>query len=344
MGASEQLQGQAADAAVVASAGEDLYFASVVEAKRLLEGLDLRPGSGVYYRAVALYVLDPANQVSGDPVDYFNLLCSYAAFGDYHMMYLLALKALELYPYDADILSRAIRAAVNCSAFDNCAGLLEQAARIPKNAWTDRLFVEVAYYYETLLKVCDQARRGEVLDAALELTHTYQRYFPADERAYDREAVILLADGRVDEAQRVLERAVFGMVELPNGEQASLVAPQCCITLLDRVLGGSTDYKLIARVARRGVRNTTQEQPGASIGYFVYREALALDAIVCDADDDREGFRNVERVREALVTYRCAYRLLKGRAYCSTIRDRYTLLCLKSGIADLPLEDPDGAE
>ena len=126
--------------------------------------------------------------------------------------------------------------------------------------------------------------------------------------------------------------------------RTSIVAAQCCVTLLEKVLADSTDYRLIIKIAQRGIRNTTQKQPSVRIGYFVYREALAQDALICDAQDRREGFGNLEKVRDALMSYRCAYDLLDDADYRSTIERRYSILCHKSGIFDMPLVEGKAKE
>lgn len=324
----------------VPDASDELFFMSVSEAEQAVDARAGMPGAGRYFRQVAQYVLDPDNNVYGTANEFFNFITSYLSAGDYYSAFTVCGRALELYPYDVDLVAAAFQAATGCARFEACERLLEVAGAIPQECWNWRLFVFIIDYYQAYLAACAPAQVDEVLDRALAVARAYQRCLPTDERGYNKEAELLLFANRRAEAQRVLEHAIFGKVQLPDGESVSLVAAQCCVTMLDDVLGASTDYKLIVKVAQRGVRNTAQAQPSANIGYFVYREALALDAIVCDADDVREGYRNVERVRDTLVTYRSAYRMLKGRAgYRATIEKRYGLLCEKSGISDLPLED-----
>ncbi len=314
-------------------------FMSVLDAYAYLSAMQDEPGRGRRFRGVARAVLDPANEIYGTPDEFFNLINLYLTAGDFHSGCDLAGRALGLYPHDVDLLSSALRAAVGCARFDVCGQVIAQMRAVPKKCWNWRAFLFLIDYYKTYLCACDVEAIDAVLEEALEVARDYQRMLPLDERGYDSEAELLLYANRVEEAQAVLERAIFGTVSMPDGSAVSLVAPACCVTMLDRVLGQSTDYRLAVRVAQRGVRNTAQEQPSANIGYFMYREALALDAQVCDAHDDRDGFRNLERVRAALVAYRCAWGMLEDRpAYRSTIERRYSILCHKSGIMDMPLE------
>ena len=315
-------------------------FMSIKEAESCVDGPEGRMGGGEYFRKAARSVLDPGNDVFGTATEFFNYMNSYLCAGDYYTALKLSRRALELYPYNVDLISAALQAANGCAQFDTCAELLERARRIPQAIWNWRLFIFTIEYYQAYLYSCDPALIEGVLDDALAVARDYQRCLPRDERGYDKEAELLLYANRVEEAQAVLERAIFGKVTLADGTTASLVAPQCCVTMLDDVLGDSTDYELIARVAQRGVRNTAQAQPSANIGYFMYREALALDALVCDAADERDGFRNGERVRNALVAYRCAYGMLEGRsAFRTTIERRYSVLCHKGGVPDMPLTE-----
>lgn len=321
-------------------AGAGPVFMSVKEAEGCVDGREGALGGGAYYRLAAQAVLDPANNVLGSATEFFNFINSYLCAGDYFTALKLAQRALALYPYSVDLLSAGLQAATGCARFDVCEGLLDTARAIPQECWNWRLFIFTIGYYQAFLCACEPSRIPEVLEEALGVAHDYQRCLPRDERGYDKEAELLLFANRTQEAQEVLERAIFGKVVLQDGTAVSLIAPQCCVTMLDEVLGESADYDLIARVAQRGVRNTAQAQPSANIAYFVYREALALDAMVCDAADERDGFRNAERVRAALTAYRCAYGMLSGRSsYRSTIERRYSVLCHKGGISDMPLAE-----
>ncbi len=314
-------------------------FMSVLDAYNFLCDIQGQLAQGARYREVARRVVDPDNDIYGTPDEFFNLVNLYLTAGDFSYAYDLCKRALDMYPHDIDLLSSTLRAAVGCARFDLCEAVIEIMRTIPMKFWNWRAFLFLIDFYKTYLCACKVDKIDEVLEQGLQVARDYQRMLPLDERGYDSEAELLLFANRVEEAQAVLERAIFGTVATPDGAAVSLVAPACCVTMLDRVLGQSTDYRLIVRVAQRGVRNTAQEQPSANIGYFMYREALALDAQVCDARDDQDGFRNLERVRAALVAYRCAWGMLDDRpAYRATIKRRYSILCHKSGIMDMPLE------
>ncbi len=322
----------------------DLCFMSIKEANQAIEGPSGKLGGGGYYRRVAEYVLDEGNGVFGTVDEHFNFITAYLSRGDYFTALRLSTHALKTYPHGVDLLSCALRAAAGCGRFDLCQSYLEQAEQIPRRYWGWRLFFFAIEYYQSYLESCDLSQIEETLDKALAMAHDYQDYFPTDERGYDKEAELCLFANRRDDAQRILEHAVFGMVDAGDGVRTSIVAAQCCVTLLEKVLADSTDYRLIIKIAQRGIRNTTQKQPSVRIGYFVYREALAQDALICDAQDRREGFGNLEKVRDALMSYRCAYDLLDDADYRSTIERRYSILCHKSGIFDMPLVEGKAKE
>lgn len=312
-----------------------LCFMGAQEAERAVDGPQGRSGGGAYFRAVADYVTDPASNVYGTGDEFFNLATSFLQAGDYYGCFKICRRALGLYPYDPDLIAEALRAASGCGMFDACRKLVEVADRLPRKVWNWRLFVFTIDYYQAYLTACDPSQIDTVLESALEVAREYQRCLPEDERGYNKEAELLIAVHRTREAREVLERAIFGEVDLGDGTRGSLVAPQCCVTMLDDVLGKSTDHALIAKVARRGVLSTAQAQPSASIGYFMYREALALDAIACEND-----FANAAQVRDAMTAYRCAYGMLSDRpGYRATIERRYSVLSHLGGVPDMPLDE-----
>ncbi|MBS5450773.1 MAG: hypothetical protein KHY83_08735 [Coriobacteriia bacterium] len=320
---------------------EELCFMSVDEANSALRGPRGELGGGAYYRRVAAAVLGSAGEVVGSAPDFFNFAMAYDDAGDYVTELAVCKRALELYPGDVDLLARAIDAAGECGRFDEGLRLIERLEQTPKRYWNHHYpFFDTTRFYQAYVTACPRDQIDDIVGKAMDMALAYQKYLPIDERGYNLEAELHLYAGRVTEARRVLQRAIFEDVQGPDGTYGSLVAAQCCLTMLMQILGDSTDYDLIIKVAQRGIRNTARSQPAASVGYFVYRQALALDAIICDARE-RDGYGNPEKVREALMTYRCAYGRVTNEKYRSNIRDRYSILCHKSGILDLPLEEKE---
>ena len=312
---------------------ENLFIMSVCEAATLI---DLHGGinRGAYCSKVVDYVTNPDNHVYGSPEEYHNLISRFLKFGDYFSAMSLCDYALTMFPYSVNILANAIQAAGQSGRFEKGKKYLDSANQIDKKCWSWRLFLFSIIYYKRLFDQCAPDALDSNYKKAIDLAHEYQKYLPLDERAYNQEAEILLYKNNISEAKNVLRKAIFEGV-LIEGEPVKLIAAQCCVTLLNDVLDDSDEYDLIIKTAQKGIQFTTQEQPSSKIGYFVYRSALAKDAlIVCD------NYRNKADILEALREYQCAYDLNQDMGYAKTIEERYTILCqsCKDPIEDMPLK------
>ena len=317
-----------------------LFLMSVDDARNAVRRASAGPDAGRMCRAVAAYVIDPANDVLGTPDSFFNLAVDFGDLGDTYTQLAVCRRALELYPHDTDLIALATAAASGAGRFEEGLALIERAREVPMEYWGERPFLNIVNFYQGYLRACDPRDIPAVLGRALDLARDFQRRRPWDERAYDVEAELLLFAGNVDEAYEVLKRAIFEKVTGPDGLPAQLMAAQCCLTMLSDVLPNSCDYDFVIRVAQRGIRSCAREQALVNVGYFVYREALAMDGLICSEPELRDGYGNPEKVRDALMTYRCAYELNASAKYRDNIRKRYSILCHKSGIFDLPLEGP----
>ena len=317
---------------------DELEFMSVDEAREALRDARGDFGGGGYYRRVAAYVTDAANAVSGSADAFFNLAMAYDDKGDTNSELAICKRALELYPCDPDLLSRAIDAAGGSGRFAEGLELLARLEQIDKAHWSHHPFVGVVAFYQAYLRACAPDEVEGVLERAMETARAFQEHLPTDERGYNLEAELHLYAGNVEAARRVLNRAIFERVPGPDGTPGYLMAAQCCLTMLSDILVDSTDYELIEKVARVGIRSCAREQAAANVGYFVYREALAMDGEICSSERDRDGYGNTEKVREVLMTYRCAYELNSSQKYLENIRKRYSIRFHKSGVLDLPLD------
>ena len=323
---------------------DELCFMSVDEANEALRGPRGKFGGGAYYRRVAAYVTGPENCVLGSADDFFNFAMTYDNVGDTYTELAVCRRALELYPRDADLLSRAIDAAGHCGRFEEGLGLVARLDEIDEAHWSHHPFVSVVSFYQAYLRACAPDEVDDVLARAMEVARAFQRHLPTDERGYNLEAELHLFAGNVEAARRVLNKAIFERVPGADGTPGYLMAAQCCLTMLSEVLRDSTDYELVERVARVGIRSCARDQPAAKVGYFLYREALAMDGEICSSERERDGYGNTEKVREVLMTYRCAYDITTSESYLANIRSRYSILCHKSGVLDLPLEEPAEGE
>lgn len=315
-----------------------VHFMSVIDARKALLAVSDEPGSGALCRAIAAYVMDPDNEVYSQPDDCFNFAMAYSDAGDTITCLRVCRWALGMYPYDTDLLAQAITAASGSGRFEEGLELIARAEQVPMKHWGVRPFMSITNFYLGYLRACDPKDIPEVLERALAVTHAFQKHRPWDERGYNLEAELLLFAGDVEGAREVLKTAIFEKIPGPDGTLSPLMASQCCVTMLSDVLCDSTDYEFVIKVAQRGIRGCAREQATSNVGFFVYREALAMDGIICSASQVRDGYGNPEKVRDALMTYRCAYGLVTSPGYRANIRKRYSILCHKSGIFDMPLE------
>ncbi|MFR1640040.1 MAG: hypothetical protein ACLSVD_13305 [Eggerthellaceae bacterium] len=120
-------------------------------------------------------------------------------------------------------------------------------------------------------------------------------------------------------------------------------AAQCCLTYLDSILHGVNDYAKIIDIAKRGIKNAAAERETVNTGYFLLREALALDGSIHEEEEKNhaKGFGNQELVKEALTTYELAYKLNRSSQYRAIIRKRFEILCGKSGLTDFRLPEDE---
>lgn len=312
---------------------EDAAVVSVAEAYRKVIEYSGK-GKGAYCARIAEYITDPQNHVYGDANTYFNLTVLYLNMGDHYHALRICDYALGRYPYSVDLLANAIQSAGNIGEFERGHQYIESAEQIDKKYWNWRLFLFTTRFYMGELTQCGPEKINETFEKALASARNCQKYLPLEERGYDKEAELHLYANDVKSAYDVLRRAIFDPVEGHDGRPQNLVAPQCCVTMLGRILDDSHDYDLIIEIAKKGIQFTTQEQPSSNIGYFVYRSALARDARIV-----RDGFKNVQDIQVALREYQCAYDLLADRDYKRTIEQRYAVLSqnAQNPVSDLPL-------
>lgn len=159
-----------------------------------------------------------------------------------------------------------------------------------------------------------------VAERAIALADEFVERFPYDEHGYNQRAEIDICLNRRDEAVAYLKHAILEVHPDERDSRSSLLAAQCCMTLLD-ILEDTNEYDFIIEICDRGLRSTAQTQPSSSIAAFMYRKALALDAKACS-----ENFRSPDAVLEALKCYQAAYDMMSDVDYRCTITLRYAAL------------------
>ncbi|MCD8005945.1 MAG: hypothetical protein LUF29_03075 [Oscillospiraceae bacterium] len=295
----------------------DIYVSSIDDAHTLLlQHMDA--GGAKYRRALVEYITDPENRVLSECDVYHNFIMDLFRVKDYDIALKVCDFALEHAPYDRDMLGDAIKACGDSSQFSRGEEYLKRAYEIPFDKWSYRLFLYSIDFLKT--KLSAYPLDEELYKKALNLADEYIKNLPFDEHGYNQKAELLVMMNKREEAISELRRYIFDVKPDDKDSKSELITAQCCVTLLN-ILDNSNDYGFIIRVCDRGLRNTTQEQPSASIGFFVYRKALAFDAKA-----HSEEFKIPVTVENALKFYQSAYDLNQDRSYSRTIEQRYAVL------------------
>ena len=295
----------------------DLYVSSIKDATELLQR-HMTPDGARYRRRLVEYVTNPDNRVMSECDVYHNFVMDLFRTGDYDLALQVCDYALEQAPCNRDILGDAIKACGDSSQFSKGDAYLERAMQIPREKWSFRLFLYSVDFLKT--KLSANPMDETLYQSALSLADEYIRFLPFDEHGYNQKAELLILMNQREQAISELKRSIFDVQPDEKNSRSELITAQCCVTLLN-LLDDSNDYDLIIQISEKGLRNTTQEQPSAVIGFFMYRKALALDAKA-----HSEDFRVPKKVTDALKFYQAAYDLNQDRAYGRTIEQRYAVL------------------
>ena len=161
----------------------------------------------------------------------------------------------------------------------------------------------------------EDEEQGEDMDA----DDYHNKAVDVSRKGHSKKAELMLLRNEDNEAIDFLTETIR-QTKVRDRPDSVLVAAQCCVTLLN-LLDESNEYDLIIEICDKGLQHTTQEQPSAAIGFFMYRKALALDAQAYE-----ENFRSADTIQKALSCYQAAYDLNQDRQYSNTIEKRYAVL------------------
>lgn len=295
----------------------NIYVSSVHDATALLQQ-HMLPNGARYRKRLVEYITNPENRVLSNCNEYHNLVMDLFRVGDYDLALKVCEFALDQSPNNQDIIGDAIKACGDSSQFEKGETLLETACQIPREKWNFRLFLYGIDFLKT--KLSAYPTDEDLYKRSISLAEDYIHYFPFDEHGYNQKAELLLLMNKRNEAISELNKYIFEVEPDQTDSKSELITAQCCVTLLN-ILDDSNDYDFIIKICEKGLRNTTQEQPSAAIGFFMYRKALALDAKA-----HTEDFRVPGTVSDALRFYQAAYDLNQGRSYMKTIEQRYAVL------------------
>lgn len=302
---------------------QDRAYCTISEAHTKLRILMMSGREGAAVRAIA-DAIEASEEISGTPSDFHNIIQDFFRAQDYRAAFKVVNVGLGLFPGDIDLLANAIHSAAGLSDFEACDRYEQTARELGTEYWNWRLYSFLIDAYQTRIKAqsTHDAKRG-YYETAHGIADEYLEAMPSDERAHNAKAELYMIANETVKAKAVLDHAIGAATTRDGG---SILAPSCCVTYLDILEPtDEANCRLIIKVARKGIQSTAQEQPSANIGYFLYREALALDALIAMKDDGK-GYSVEDDVKNALDCYECAYELLKDRSYAQTIRERYAVL------------------
>ena len=213
-------------------ADDSFFIASVREAEVRVDAMPL----GVNLTRVADYIVNPDNHVVGLPGEFHNLLSSYLGLRDYYHALIIGEYALSFFPYDIDLLADSIQAAAGSAQYDKGGDLIQRAEKINKQYWDWRLFLMIADYYSSQLSSCSPEEFESIYGKGLSITEEYMKYLPWDDRAYNKMAEYYLIKNERQKARAILEKAIYDDIEGLDGTRQHIVAPQCCLTMIDKIL------------------------------------------------------------------------------------------------------------
>lgn len=297
--------------------GDDIFVSSILDAAILLKQ-HMNPQGAKFRRALVNYIIDPENRVLSECDVYHNFIMDLFRVSDYDLSLSLCDFVLSMAPENRDMLADAIKACGDSSQFERGEEYLKKANQISKDRWSFRLFLYTVDFLKT--KMDAYPNDSDLYERAMDLADEYIRVFPFDEHGYNQKAELLIKQNRRAEAIALLKEYILETHPDEKDSKSELVGAQCCFTLLG-LLDDCNEYDFIIQICDKGLCNTTQVQPSSSIGFFVYRKALALDAKA-----HIEEFKVPDTVTKALDCYQVAYDLNQDREFVKTIEQRYALL------------------
>lgn len=248
-------------------------------------------------------------------------------------------EGLSFYPYDVDLLADAVQWAPVSPGPSIGSDIAIRYAEDYFKVLIDREFMwtwraydfSIDYLVDKKTAISDAEDALKALSDAERLSKRYIEMFPNDERSHAARVKVLKALKKHDEAEKLLHDVVFG----GDGTKA-ISAPSCCVDYIE-VLFEKGQYAIAAKVARKAIIGDAQTQPTVNLGYLLYLEALALDALFLekkvDNDVDLKDSGASGAVTRIYKLYTMAKDLIADRAsYVSAIDARIRMLECYTGI------------
>lgn len=244
----------------------------------------------------------------------------------------LAEFGLGRFPYSITLLADAIRECGHLGYYERGIAHIERARSIDVGSWDWYLAVHVGQFFKLSLDFCEPGQRAARVEEGLAALRAFEAVHPFEDRVVNTEAEILIEANRVQEAQEILERAIFVPQSSPfDGDKVPVGVTQCCLTYID-LLGSYLSPEKIVRIARRGLASLAQLDQKVPAAAFLRQEAFALDRKLSNEERFEDGFGNKSKVEELLSAYELAYARSGASHMREVIRERYDIACGRAHI------------
>ncbi|MEO5365774.1 MAG: hypothetical protein H7831_05365 [Magnetococcus sp. WYHC-3] len=271
-------------------------------------------------------------QLTGSPVDFFNLSSQLGRMNLEALALEVCEAGLKKATQDADLLSHALTYATKIGAWDKAESFHQRLLALPRQRWGWRAFVFVGDYLDALGRI----------DEALAINAQFAQQLPLDERAYAQSAIIY---SRLGQHDKVIEVARAGMDKVPMAAQLGL--------LLAKSLAATGQFQEVIRVTSRGLAGAAEVQPSAEQGAMLWERAAAYDVLTIQALDAFDAnptpgqWAQVESLfNKARVNYKSSGKVFRNSLHAQQAERRISILAglLEERSVDMAQEDATDAE
>ena len=275
------------------------------------------------YASVLYKLLDVVlnENLTGDSDDWHNFAINFSQRSDYINACKVLDKGIEYHGHSVDLLADYIKYGMLCGEREKCASFYEKLANMPSTIMTWRGF---DFSIDYLLLLVHQSVSQDEIDILREKINIciekFIKRYPYDEQSYLAQAEVFLAFGEFDDAVGTLSDAM-----------SKFSAPKCCLKYADLMLPRG-NFDEVIRATQLGISYSAQEQAGVNVAYLFYLSALAKDGKL--HKEGGEAYNDEARIKDIYLDYMLAEKSFDENrsAYIENIRNRTTLLSIKTGI------------
>ncbi len=201
----------------------------------------------------------------GEDDRWHNFSVSLARADFYDLSCEVLTAALELYPYNTDLLADYLEYGVKCGQQKRCETIAETLFQIPRVKYTWRGFAFALHYLTYLWEQAETLEKMNQLEQDMrQLADEYQKYFPNQEGGYHAQAELAKLLRKPDEEYAILKSAV----------ETVRKAPQCALRLAD-IQFEREEYKEALESIRHALQASKTPQPTVNREYLYCLSGLA---------------------------------------------------------------------